>query len=193
MKPEFFHNEALAKLDPNVGKVYQGLWSVADRDGLLIDNVSLLKGFIMPYNTRTNIEAILQKLHDHRFIVRYEYSGGKYIWIPMFVKHQPIHKNEAKSKLFLPDSIKKKFYNGSVETNGSVKPPIDKDVQSTDPPKKEKKTKKKKASKNEKAIAVSYPYDAIIKDFNLVIGKNLDCSANDGHVVVAYKKLIKNY
>lgn len=108
IKPGFFSNENLAKCMPLSRILFAGLWTVADREGLLEDRPLRLKVQLLPYDD-CDVESLLQELESHHFIQRYIVDGVGVISVLNFKKHQNPHIREAKSELPLPPS------KGSVE------------------------------------------------------------------------------
>mgnify|MGYP000524122965 CR=1 FL=1 len=80
IKPGFFTNEDLVELDFATRLLFAGLWTVADRDGRLQDRPKKIKIDVFPAEN-LDIDAMLQALHDSKFINRYEVNGAKYIQI----------------------------------------------------------------------------------------------------------------
>ncbi len=95
IKPGFFKNEHLGDLDPLARLLYAGLWTLADRQGILEDRPKRIKAEVLPYDS-CNIEKLLEELASARFIVRYCSDGNDLIYIPTFTEHQNPHKNEPK-------------------------------------------------------------------------------------------------
>ena len=102
---EFFQNKKLAKLEPHARLLFGGLWLLADREGLLIDNPIVLHGQIFPYEPKLNIDKLLTLLSDSGFIVRYSIDDDDYLWVPAFTEHQNVHPNETQSVIPLPDNV----------------------------------------------------------------------------------------
>ena len=98
IKHDFFLNEHLAELSPQVRLLYIGLWLCCDREGRIEDRPKKLKAEIFPYEDY-DIDNMLDELAmgDDPFIIRYTVDGENYIWIPKFTKHQSIHPKEQKS------------------------------------------------------------------------------------------------
>jgi len=99
LKPSLFDNELLGdeKTDLACTVLFEGLWTLADREGRLEDRPRKIHVKIFPYRPSLKIDALLQWLHVNEFIVRYEVSGGRYIQIVNFLKHQSPHRNEVES------------------------------------------------------------------------------------------------
>jgi len=103
--PDFFHNEKLGKLDPFARLLFAGLWTIADREGLLKDTPDVIKGMIFPFDKKINTDNLLKQLADNGFIVRYSIDNNNYIWIKNFPKHQSIHPNEKQSVIKFNDNV----------------------------------------------------------------------------------------
>jgi hypothetical protein len=98
IKPGFFTNEDLVELDYATRLLFAGLWTVADREGRLQDRPKKIKIDVFPADN-LDIDAMLQALHDWRFIVRYDVAGAKYIQIANWTKHQNPHHTERDSEI----------------------------------------------------------------------------------------------
>jgi hypothetical protein len=98
LKPGFFANEALASL-PFAGRLlYAGLWTIADREGRLLDRPQYIRGQVFPYEN-VPVERFLAALADLGFIVRYTVGDQRLIAIPTWRRHQHPHPREAPSEL----------------------------------------------------------------------------------------------
>src|SRR6266849_2380469 len=117
LKPGFFLNEDLAELPPLVRLLYAGLWTIADREGRLEDRPKRIKNAVLPYD-KLDVDAALNKLQELKFVVRYEEQGGRYVWIPAFLKHQHPHVNEPASTIPAP------LMAGHIPPMDVVAPPI---------------------------------------------------------------------
>lgn len=102
IKPGTFKNEILGVADPIYTLLFQGLWTLADREGRLEDRPLKIRGELFPYREGLDMDALLGWLDDNKFIQRYEVDGRKCIWVVEFVKHQNPHKNEPASELPTP-------------------------------------------------------------------------------------------
>lgn len=98
IKPGFFTNEDLVELDFATRLLFAGLWTVADKEGRLQDRPKKIKIDVFPADN-LDIDTMLQKLHDSRFIVRYEVQGAKFIQINNWSKHQNPHHTEKASEI----------------------------------------------------------------------------------------------
>lgn len=102
LKPALFKNEVLGVADPLYTLLFEGLWTLADRDGRLEDRPLRIRAEVFPYRDGINIGAMLDWLQSHGFILRYEISGRHYISVLGFARHQNPHKNEAPSEIPAP-------------------------------------------------------------------------------------------
>lgn len=98
IKPGFFTNEDLVELDFATRLLFAGLWTVADREGRLQDRPKKIKIDVFPADN-LDIDAMLQALHDAKFIQRYEVNGQKFIQISSWDKHQNPHHTEKASEI----------------------------------------------------------------------------------------------
>lgn len=103
IKPGFFSNDDLADCQPLARLLFIGLWCVADREGRMEDRPRRIRAEILPYDG-CDIDALLNELQEHGFILRYEVGGEKYIQVLNFTKHQNPHMKEAKSTIPAPGS-----------------------------------------------------------------------------------------
>ncbi len=112
IKPEFFDDPAVADVSPLARLFFVGLWTQADREGRLPDDIRRLKARLFPFDA-VDAEALAVELHGQDMIRRYSGSDGKaYIWIRNFVKHQRPHPKE-------PASVIPACENGDGKRNGT--------------------------------------------------------------------------
>lgn len=104
LKPEFFEDEDLAELHFWIRILYQGLWTLADREGRLEDRPIRIKAKIFPYDSVKVEDGLVAlsgpKKHSPNhppFIIRYEVNGEKYIQVLNFNQHQSPHSTEKES------------------------------------------------------------------------------------------------
>lgn len=102
LKIGFFQDEVLCDLSPWHRLLFSGLWVIADREGRLEDRPRRIRAEIFPYDD-LDVEPLLADLTVHRFIDRYTVSGGKYIRVLNFHRHQLISRDEPASELPGPD------------------------------------------------------------------------------------------
>ena len=96
IKPDFFLDYPLAKLDPRVRLFFIGLWCQADKAGRLRDEPEKLKVQILPWDDIA-AETCLVALTPS-FIVRYEAEGLRLIQVKSW-RHQKPHHTESPSVL----------------------------------------------------------------------------------------------
>jgi hypothetical protein len=101
IKPSFFHDEEIADLDPLCRLLFQGLWLMADSEGRLEDRPRRIKAEVLPYD-ECDVDAMLEILHERRFIIRYEAADKACIQVRNFLKHQRISGKEAAEKSTIP-------------------------------------------------------------------------------------------
>ncbi len=97
IKPDFFDDPNIGELTPLARLFFIGLWTQADREGRVEDDVRRLKIRIFPFDA-VDVEALAVELHGKDMIRRYS-AGEKrgYIWIRNFTKHQRPHPKEPAS------------------------------------------------------------------------------------------------
>lgn len=93
IKPAFFANDDLADLNPLTRLLFVGLWTVADRNGVLEDKPRKVKAQVLPYDD-ADVEAMLDQLVTAGFLKRFQVKGQSYLHIPSFEKHQNPHRGE---------------------------------------------------------------------------------------------------
>lgn len=98
LKPGFFQNEVLAELPYEGRLLFQGLWTLADREGRLEDRPKRIKAALFPFDD-VAIDDLLAGLAERDFILRYQAEAVAVIQITTFLEHQKPHKNEPASKL----------------------------------------------------------------------------------------------
>jgi hypothetical protein len=102
IKPGFFTNGDLIECSPLARLLFIGLWTEADRRGVLEDRPKTLKLKLLP-GDNCDAEELLQELADHGFILRYEADGVRCIYIAKFCAHQTPHQKEPENTMPLPD------------------------------------------------------------------------------------------
>jgi hypothetical protein len=98
LKPGFFTNGDLLECEPLARILFAGLWTEADRRGILEDRPRTLKVKLLPAD-ECDIEDLLCQLAAHGFIVRYEADGVRCIAVINFGKHQYPHRDERANTL----------------------------------------------------------------------------------------------
>lgn len=98
IKPGFFTNEDLVELDFATRLLFAGLWTIADKKGRLQDRPKKIKIDIFPADN-VEVDVMLQKLHDRKFVMRYEVNGVRYLQITNWSRHQNPHHTEKASDI----------------------------------------------------------------------------------------------
>lgn len=98
IKPGFFTNDELAECQPLARILFAGLWTIADKEGRLDDRPKKIKAMVLPFDD-VDCDALLQQLHQHKFINRYQVKGDSYIQVSNWKKHQNPHCKEAASEI----------------------------------------------------------------------------------------------
>jgi hypothetical protein len=101
IKPGLYKNEDLAECSIWARYIFPGLWTLADREGRLEDRPKRIKAELLPFDGE-NVDKLLQELHNHKFLVRYQNGDGAFIQIAKFLKHQSPHYSEKKSVIKPP-------------------------------------------------------------------------------------------
>jgi hypothetical protein len=128
IRPGFFTNDALGELQPVVRLLFAGLWTVADREGRLLDRPKRLKAELLAYD-HLNVDKALDELADRGFIERYECKGQRCIQVHNWRKHQHPHPREDASVLPAPHG----YEAGPGLTTGSSPEPDLNDSPEPDP------------------------------------------------------------
>lgn len=103
IKPDFFLHEDLAELSPLHRLLFIGLWTLADKRGVLENRPKRIKAALLPWE-ECDVEALLADLERGGFIVRYEADGEPCLFIPGFERHQRPHPREPQNEHPLPGS-----------------------------------------------------------------------------------------
>lgn len=98
IKPGFFSNDELVELPFETRLLFIGLWTIADREGRLLDRPKKIKMDIFPGDS-VEVDACLGQLAASGFIDRYEAAGTRAIQIVNWDKHQNPHVKEAPSTI----------------------------------------------------------------------------------------------
>lgn len=126
IKPSFFKNEDLAEQPYEARLLFIGTWTLADREGRLEDRPKKIKMEVFPADN-VDVEKLLQRLHEAKFIHRYEAEGKRYIQVLAFQKHQNPHHREPPSTIpppsgpgFEPDGTVQKPEAGDLFKDGEA-------------------------------------------------------------------------
>lgn len=99
LKPQFFTDAELVECEFWVRLLFAGLWTLADRRGILADKPKQIKIDLFP-NDAVDIEAGLAALDKIGVIRRYQSQDGVCcIRVVNFLKHQNPHKDEKPNEL----------------------------------------------------------------------------------------------
>jgi hypothetical protein len=98
IKPGFFTDAELIECDHWVRLLFAGLWTLADREGRLLDKPKQIGVDLFPREA-LDISAGLDVLAAHGLIVRYTVDGQQLIQVKNFTTHQNPHKDERASTL----------------------------------------------------------------------------------------------
>lgn len=101
IKPEAFDDPDLNGLPFAARWLFIGLLTQADRAGRLVDDPRRLKVRLLPYDN-VDLNGLLEKLADARFILRYRAGDSRYIQIRTFDRHQHPHVKEPESTIPAP-------------------------------------------------------------------------------------------
>ena len=102
IKPEVHADEELWDVEVKAGmplfRLFTGLWSYSDREGLFEWRPRALKASILPY-WDGDFEAAMDALRVAGFLLKYEVDGRFYGKVRTFKKHQVINNREEQSTL----------------------------------------------------------------------------------------------
>jgi hypothetical protein len=105
VKPAFFKNFKLYKAEQESGLplrlAFEGLWTVADREGRFEWIPEQIKTDVLPYD-QCDFSQILNALEAYGYVISYEVNGKKIGVIPKFSEHQVVNVREAQSTLPAP-------------------------------------------------------------------------------------------
>jgi hypothetical protein len=104
IKPKFFTDSDTGSLDPLVRLLFIGLWTIADRRGILEDKPKQIKALVLPYDD-CDVDVMLGILNGEGLILRYNGNGKCCIKIRSFEKHQHPHRAEVASDLPQPSDL----------------------------------------------------------------------------------------
>ncbi|WP_324723813.1 hypothetical protein [Lelliottia sp. JS-SCA-14] len=127
IKPGFFTNDELAECSPYARLLFAGLWTIADKEGRLDDRPKKVKAMVLPFDD-VDCNDLLQQLHSHKFINRYQVNDEQFIQINNWKKHQNPHCKEAASEI--PEPVE----NDSSTGQEQCKDGEDEDKKDAEPP-----------------------------------------------------------
>lgn len=110
VKPDFFRHEGLYRAEVESGLplrvAFVGLWTACDREGRFRWAPNRLKLDCLPYD-EIDFSRVLHALITRGFVVKYEFNGQEFGYIPTWRKHQVINNRESDSEIPDPSKIKK--------------------------------------------------------------------------------------
>jgi hypothetical protein len=101
VKPSIATNEDLASLPFSDRYAFILLWGHCDRRGRVEDRPKRLKALTLPYDD-IDFDAVLSRLNESGFIIRYEVDGVRLIQVTKFEKNQRITGAEAQTESEFP-------------------------------------------------------------------------------------------
>lgn len=111
IKPSFFRSEQVVSVSFEWRLLFAGLWTMADREGKLLDRPKTIKMELFPSDS-LDVDSGLKALMDVGLIIRYSINGINYIHIPEFLKHQNPHPREIPSTI--PNSTEQNLGNAKA-------------------------------------------------------------------------------
>ncbi|QMP84096.1 helix-turn-helix domain-containing protein [Streptomyces phage Alderaan] len=104
IKPDFFTSLTIADLTIEQRLTFIGLWTHCDDQGRAVDDARLIKAALWPLDDRTaaDVETDLAALSESSLIVRYTFTGKRYLAVSGWKEHQRINRPSA-SRLPAPD------------------------------------------------------------------------------------------
>lgn len=106
IKPGFFKNEELIQAPIAARLLFIGLWTLADRNGILEYRPLRIRAEIFPYESEHDVNGYITVLERLGFVQRLTDGKTDYLWIVNFVRHQNPHHTE-KTSFPSPESLKK--------------------------------------------------------------------------------------
>lgn len=97
IKPAFFKNEFLAEAEPFARLLFIGLWTLADKNGILEYRPKRIKAELFPYDDDFDVNRCLTVIERLGFIHVLEGESKEWIHIKNFTKHQRPHHTENTS------------------------------------------------------------------------------------------------
>ena len=119
IKPEFFKHWELYKAEKESGLpirlAYEGLWTVADKEGRFRYVPQQLKLDVLPYD-EVDFEKVFAVLVHNGWVISYQVDGKQYACIPTFKDHQRITGSEATSESKIPAPPEPTNHSTTLET-----------------------------------------------------------------------------
>lgn len=102
IKPGFFKNYELADAGPLAQLLFAGLWTLADREGRLLDRPRLIKAELFPYydcDVNRYLTVIARLGNIQRYVHQHNGENVHIIQVVKFLEHQSPHHTEKASTL----------------------------------------------------------------------------------------------
>jgi len=84
IKPEFFQDEKINNLTYAEQILFIGLWTLADKRGLLEYIPDVIRGFIFPFQPKKDVKKMIKNLEKFGFIEIYAKDCKHFIYIKHF-------------------------------------------------------------------------------------------------------------
>lgn len=104
IKPGFFKNEQLIECSPWARLLFAGLWTLADRRGIVEDRPKRIKMELFPADN-VDVDALIAELASVGLAERVTAGSYNVVYLPGFQRHQNPHKHEQPSEIPWPDSM----------------------------------------------------------------------------------------
>jgi hypothetical protein len=120
LKPGFFSNPELAALPCEARLLFAGLWTLADREGRLLDRPSYIHGQLFPHDHERHVDvpSLLGQLNAAGFLRRYTIDDRDLISVVKFGAHQHPHVREPESNLPPPPRTRPSTVPRTVQSTG---------------------------------------------------------------------------
>ncbi len=122
IKPTFWRDQKIGKMKRDIRLMYIGLWNLADDEGVINADASLIKSELFPYDDDLRVNTVqdwIDHLIEARRIVPFEFNGEGYYIIRTFKDHQNINRPQGSK---IPKEIIQKFLFSERSVNDH--PPI---------------------------------------------------------------------
>lgn len=94
IKPEFWDDQKLAEMGPEVQLLYIGTWNFSDDYGVVKGDPRWLRNKIFPYGSisQQKFDCYLHSLVTLHRLFQFEANGETFLYNPKFIEHQVINK-----------------------------------------------------------------------------------------------------
>ena len=178
IKPDFFQDEKVNNLSYAEQILFIGLWTLADKRGLLEYIPDVIRSFIFPFKPKTDIKKMFKNMEKIGFIKKYANNCKQYIHIINFERHQHIHPHEAQYDIPNVNTLNDITLNVITSNDKLPTSSITSTVTSTS------------TTTNVGQATNNIPYDNIIKDLNTKAGSSYQSTSDATRklIVVLWKK-----